>query len=55
MQKNNKCKIRRKNIIDVWGEGEQTRIFLYIDDYINGTKQVFESEYSDVFNVDSEE
>ena len=55
MQKNNKIKIRKKNIIDVWGDGEQTRSFLYIDDCISGTKQIFESEYSDVFNVGSEE
>jgi nucleoside-diphosphate-sugar epimerase len=41
--------------IDVWGDGEQTRSFLYIDDCISGTKKVFESNYSEVFNVGSEE
>ena len=48
-------KLEKKNIIDVWGDGEQTRSFLYIDDCINGTKQVFDSKYSDVFNLGSEE
>jgi nucleoside-diphosphate-sugar epimerase len=49
------AKLEKKNIIDVWGDGEQTRSFLYIDDCISGTKNVFESEYSDVFNIGSEE
>ena len=41
--------------IDVWGDGEQTRSFLYIDDCIKGTLDVFNSGFSDVFNVGSEE
>ena len=50
-----KAKIEKKNIIDVWGDGEQTRSFLYVDDCIKGTKKVFESNFSDVFNIGSEE
>ena len=41
--------------IDVWGDGEQTRSFLYIDDCIKGTLDVFNSEKYDVFNIGSEE
>ena len=41
--------------IDVWGDGEQTRSFLYIDDCIKGTQDVFNSDRHDVFNVGSEE
>lgn len=41
--------------IEIWGDGEQTRSFLYIDDCIDGTQQVFNSKFSDVFNVGSEE
>tara|TARA_B100001093_G_scaffold149464_1_gene142194 strand:+ start:5797 stop:6801 length:1005 start_codon:yes stop_codon:yes gene_type:complete len=41
--------------IDVWGDGEQTRSFLYIDDCIKGTLDVFNSDSHDVFNVGSEE
>ena len=41
--------------IDVWGDGEQTRSFLYIDDCIKGTLKVFNSDSHDVFNVGSEE
>ena len=41
--------------IDVWGDGEQTRSFLYIDDCIKGTLDVFNGNSSEVFNVGSEE
>ena len=41
--------------IDVWGDGEQTRSFLYIDDCIKGTLDVFNSKKYDVFNIGSEE
>ena len=50
-----KAKIEKKNVIDVWGDGEQTRSFLYIDDCINGTEKIFKSNFSDVFNIGSEE
>jgi len=41
--------------IDVWGDGEQTRSFMYIDDCIKGTKKIFESNCRDVLNIGSEE
>jgi nucleoside-diphosphate-sugar epimerase len=50
-----KAKIEKKKTIEVWGDGEQTRSFLYIDDCINGTDKVFKSNFSEVFNVGSEE
>ena len=43
------------NKIDVWGDGEQTRSFLYIDDCIEATMSVFDSDFTDVFNIGSEE
>lgn len=49
------AKLKKQNIIDVWGDGEQTRSFLFIDDCISGTMKVFNSNYSDVFNIGSEE
>ena len=48
-------KINNLKSIDVWGDGEQTRSFLYIDDCIKGTKKVFDSDHSVPFNVGSEE
>ena len=41
--------------IDVWGDGEQTRSFMFIDDCIKGTKKLFESDCKDVLNIGSEE
>jgi nucleoside-diphosphate-sugar epimerase len=41
--------------IDVWGDGEQTRSFMFIDDCIKGTKKIFESDCRDVLNIGSEE
>ena len=49
------AKIDKKNIIDVWGDGEQTRSFMYIDDCIKGTKMIFNSKSQEVYNLGSSE
>jgi nucleoside-diphosphate-sugar epimerase len=49
------AKKNNNNKIDVWGDGEQTRSFLYIDDCIKGTLDVFNSDSSEVYNIGSEE
>jgi nucleoside-diphosphate-sugar epimerase len=41
--------------IDVWGDGEQTRSFMFIDDCIKGTVKIFESDCHEVLNIGSEE
>ena len=41
--------------IEIWGDGEQTRSFMYIDDAVEGTIRVMESGHSSAFNVGSEE
>ena len=41
--------------IDVWGDGEQSRSFMFIDDCIKGTKKIFESNCREVLNIGSEE
>ena len=55
MQKNNSRKKNNFKSIDVWGDGEQTRSFLYIDDCIKGTLDVFNHSEQDIFNIGSEE
>ena len=55
MQKNYSSKKRKKNIIDVWGDGKQTRSFLYVDECVEGTLRLFESDYSDPINIGSDE
>ncbi len=49
------AKINEEKSIDVWGDGEQTRSFMYIDDCLEGTLKVFNSNFTDVFNVGSDE
>jgi len=49
------AKINSEKTIEVWGDGEQTRSFMYIDDCLIGTKKLFLSDQSQVFNIGSEE
>ena len=49
------AKIKNTKEIEVWGDGEQTRSFLYIDDCIIGTNEVFNSSFEKPLNVGSEE
>jgi nucleoside-diphosphate-sugar epimerase len=49
------AKLNKRNSIDVWGDGEQTRSFMFIKDCIIGTKMLFESSERSVLNIGSEE
>ena len=49
------AKLNNEKTIDIWGDGQQTRSFMYIDDCIMGTKKLFESNETEVFNIGSEE
>jgi nucleoside-diphosphate-sugar epimerase len=49
------AKLNKKSCIDVWGDGEQTRSFMFIKDCIIGTKTLFESNERVVLNIGSEE
>ena len=42
-------------IIDVWGDGLQTRSFLYIDDCVEATKLLTRSDWEGPVNIGSEE
>ena len=41
--------------IEVWGDGEQTRSFMYIDDCVYGTRQILASDIEDPINLGSAE
>ncbi|HEY0680194.1 MAG TPA: NAD-dependent epimerase/dehydratase family protein [Chitinophagaceae bacterium] len=41
--------------IEIWGNGEQTRSFLYIDDCIDGIRMLMKSDYQRPVNIGSEE
>ena len=49
------AKSNKKKEIEVWGDGEQTRSFMYISDCIEGTKKIFNSNLQDPYNVGSSE
>ena len=41
--------------IEVWGDGEQTRSFLYIDECIEATRRLMDSDFVGPVNIGSEE
>ena len=41
--------------IEVWGDGEQTRSFCYIEDCIEGLRRIMESGYTDPINLGTDE
>jgi len=49
------AKINNLPNIDIWGDGEQTRSFLYIDDCIEGTLRLFNSNFREPMNIGSDE
>jgi nucleoside-diphosphate-sugar epimerase len=49
------AQLSKTNEIEIWGDGEQTRSFMYIDDCIRGTKAILESEILYPINLGSSE
>ncbi|MBC8302731.1 MAG: NAD-dependent epimerase/dehydratase family protein [Pelagibacterales bacterium] len=47
--------INGEDEINVWGDGKQTRSFLYIDDCVEATLKLFESNFHGPINIGSEE
>jgi GDP-D-mannose 3', 5'-epimerase len=41
--------------IEVWGDGQQTRSFMYIDDCVEGLVRIMASDYRDALNLGTEE
>ena len=41
--------------IEIWGDGEQTRSFTFIDDCVRGTISLMESDYREPLNIGSSE
>jgi len=41
--------------IEVWGDGLQTRSFLYIDEAVEGVRRLMNSDYKEPINIGSEE
>jgi GDP-D-mannose 3',5'-epimerase len=47
--------ITGKHEIEIWGDGEQTRSFMYIDDCLKGTQLLMHSDFVDPLNIGSDE
>jgi GDP-D-mannose 3',5'-epimerase len=42
-------------LVEVWGPGDQTRSFLYIDECIEAVRRLMDSDVEDIINIGSEE
>jgi nucleoside-diphosphate-sugar epimerase len=49
------AKLRGRDDIEIWGDGQQTRSFMYIDDCLYGTLRIMESEIREPINLGSSE
>ena len=47
--------ITGKHEIEIWGDGKQTRSFMYIDDCLIGTQKLLHSDVEEPINIGSEE
>ena len=49
------AKISNNHEIEIWGDGEQTRSFMYIDDCVRGTKDITDGDLIEPVNLGSSE
>jgi GDP-D-mannose 3', 5'-epimerase len=47
------AKLSGDHRIEIWGDGEQTRSFMYVDDCVYGTRILMESDVTDPLNLGS--
>src|SRR5438045_7531106 len=49
------AKLTGRHEIEIWGDGEQTRSFMYIDDCLKGTSMLMASDIDQPLNLGSSE
>jgi nucleoside-diphosphate-sugar epimerase len=49
------AKLAGHDEIEIWGDGEQTRSFMYIDDCLKGTALIMESDFAEPLNLGSDQ
>jgi len=49
------AKLSGKHEINIWGDGKQTRSFMYIDDCVKGSQMIMDSEIDEPINLGSSE
>jgi nucleoside-diphosphate-sugar epimerase len=45
------AKLSGRHEIEIWGDGEQTRSFMYVDDCVDGTRMIMRSDIDDPINL----
>jgi nucleoside-diphosphate-sugar epimerase len=49
------AKITGEHVIEIWGDGEQSRSFMYVDDCVEGSQLLTNSEVTEPINIGSSE
>jgi GDP-D-mannose 3',5'-epimerase len=49
------AKLKGRHEIEIWGDGEQTRSFMYIDDCVEGLLRLMASEYRHPLNLGTDQ
>ena len=49
------AKLSGKHEIEIWGDGNQTRSFMWIDDCVKGTQMIMHGDFVDPLNLGSSE
>jgi GDP-D-mannose 3', 5'-epimerase len=49
------AQFEKQNEIEIWGDGLQTRSFMYIDDCVQGTRRLLASDVHEPINIGSDE
>lgn len=44
-----------RTVIEIWGDGEQTRSFMYIEDCLKGTRAIMDSDFARPVNLGSDQ
>jgi GDP-D-mannose 3',5'-epimerase len=50
-----RAKLSGEHEIEIWGDGEQTRSFTYIDDCLEGTRLLMQSDVAEPLNIGSDQ
>jgi GDP-D-mannose 3', 5'-epimerase len=49
------AKLSGNHCIEIWGDGEQTRSFMYVDDCVHGSRMLADSDVTEPLNMGSDE
>jgi nucleoside-diphosphate-sugar epimerase len=45
----------KADALEIWGDGEQTRSFMYVDDCVRGTREILNGDFAEPVNLGSSE